>query len=38
VTSRSGWVTGIYWDGSSTVYRLVHTNDAGRTWTVEYTS
>jgi photosystem II stability/assembly factor-like uncharacterized protein len=38
VTSRSGWVTGIYWGGSSTVYRLVHTNNAGRTWTVEYTS
>ncbi len=38
VTSSSGWVTGIYWDGSSTVYRLVHTNNAGRTWTIEYTS
>ena len=43
VTSRSGWVTGMYirygsGGTSSTVYRLVHTSDAGRTWKVEYTS
>jgi hypothetical protein len=43
VTSRSGWVTGMYirygsGGTSSTVYRLVHTSDGGRTWKVEYTS
>ena len=42
VTSRSGWVTGMLIrykaGGSSTVYRLVHTSDAGRTWKVEYAS